>query len=99
MLLEEYGPDHPQIRSVRKQIQLTRDAVTRRSATASKGAEPLAGSSGPSGPRGDQEARGDDSLEWHIQSLKQELDDNKQAEQVLEELFKRQYDEVRELRS
>jgi succinoglycan biosynthesis transport protein ExoP len=99
MLLEEYGPDHPQVRAIRKEIQLTRDAVTRRSATASKAAETLAPSTSASPPRGDQEARGDDSLEWHIQSLKQELDDNKQEEQVLAELFKRQYDEVRELRS
>jgi len=99
MLLEEYGPDHPQVRSVRKQIQLTRDAVTRRSATASKAAEPSPAPPQPSVPRGDQEAPGDDSLDWHIQYLKQERDDNKQAEQVLEELFKRQYNEVRELRS
>jgi capsular exopolysaccharide synthesis family protein len=89
-LLARYGKDHPELQDARRRIQVTRGSYARRAVVAGGKASEQAAK--------DQHRRGD-PLAVQIQSLRQELVDNQQAEQSLARLFQHQYDETRELRS
>lgn len=52
MLLADFGPDHPEVRSVRTRMEMTRNFFARGAA-----------------------GKDDDPVEWHMQSLQQQLDD------------------------
>jgi capsular exopolysaccharide synthesis family protein len=85
VLLEDYGPDHPLVRSVRKRIELTRDFFGRQS-EAKKNAEELAGKDNELG----KDAPFAESVEQYVQSLKQELEESRIIEESLTGHFERE---------
>jgi capsular exopolysaccharide synthesis family protein len=86
VLLEDYGPDHPQIASVRRRIELTREFVkkgeeARKNALLSSAAE-------------DSE---NDPIKIYVASLRAELDEIRVLERELTDLFTREQAEARAL--
>src|SRR5262249_52835635 len=83
-LLEEYGPNYPQLQALRKRIALVRQLAaepTEALHVAGKGREGLF----------------HDGLEFFVEALKQELEDIQLSEQILAERFQNQYAEARKL--
>jgi len=81
-LLEDFGSNHPHVQAVRRRIELTRKLFALSSMW--------------------QDDKGEnagllDPAEFYVQSLKQELNQMQMSEQLLNELFKNEYDEARRL--
>jgi len=88
VMLEDHGPDHPHVESMRKRLRLTRDFYAnppQLRGLASR-QESSTGNLPPTDP-----------VEFYTWSLKQELEGIKVAEQALTELFGREYNETKEM--
>jgi capsular exopolysaccharide synthesis family protein len=87
-LLVDYGPNHPQVQSVRKHIDLIRRHFARP-------VEVMGDILKEPGKASDALLL--DPMEIYVQSLKQELQDIQLSEQLLAERFQDQYEEARKL--
>lgn len=87
-LLEDFGPNHPQVQTVRRRIALTRKLLAR------SGTERNSPAAGP-GEAG--EVALGDPVTWYVQSLKQELSDIEILEGLLAERLKVEYEEAKRL--
>jgi capsular exopolysaccharide synthesis family protein len=87
-LKEKFGPDYPQLKSVRRRIELARALMARQAGGRGKGVGPL-----------DQEEElwAREAVEGYIESLKQELEDEAMSEKTLADLFERESSEARKL--
>src|SRR5262249_33694600 len=81
-LQEDYGPDHPKLTAVRRQIAMTRDLYQRR-------ALPGGGGPGPDDPVPPER------VDAFVQLLKADLKDLEETEKSLEDLFKREEQKAR----
>jgi succinoglycan biosynthesis transport protein ExoP len=84
-LLSTYGPDHPEVQSIRKKIDIAREMATRPSAAWRKPA-PADGK----GPR-------TDAVEEHVRFLKQRLQQVEDTDRLLAELYEKEYKAAKEL--
>jgi capsular exopolysaccharide synthesis family protein len=107
-LLEDYGPNHPQVQGVRKRIELTRNlfaqpgasVVARTGDSAATGnGDPATIGSGASGVVGKGSLGVGDHVVLYVQALKQELSDIEMAEQLLTERVKEEYQEAKRVAS
>lgn len=89
-LLEKFGPNHPQVQAIRKQIQVARDFYSSPSAAWRATTE-------QAGKKGDEP--GVDPVEAHVDYLKQQLNHVKASEQQLTELFEKEHADARKLTS
>jgi capsular exopolysaccharide synthesis family protein len=87
-LLQTYGSKHPEVLTVRKKIEVTRELFTR----------PAVAFSSPS-DKADVDSAGisGDLVERHLQTLKQRLSQIKMSEQALAELYDTESREARKL--
>jgi succinoglycan biosynthesis transport protein ExoP len=90
ILVQRYGPKHPQVLSVRQRIAATHEFFRFPSATFGKVSE-------QSGP--EQKPNLKDGVEVYLQSLRQEIDRIKTSEDVLAKLFETEHQAARELNS
>jgi capsular exopolysaccharide synthesis family protein len=87
-LLEDYGPDHPQVKAIRRRIEFTRDLLAR--------PETAWGGKLPKPAKGETKLA-QDPLDSYVQSLQQEVADNRVSLQSLQELFDREQAESKKL--
>jgi capsular exopolysaccharide synthesis family protein len=86
-LKELYGPEHPQVKSIRKRIEMARQfysnpaAPYKQEADAAKKAD----------------AAPEDPVELHLQYLRQELRQVKASEELINEVYDKEQDDVRKL--
>ena len=85
MLLESHGPDHPRVRSVRKQIEFTRSLFQ----------EPAAAVDASKAPVKEDPAK--DFLAVYIESLRQELQTSARKEAELDTMFSAEQEAARNL--
>jgi capsular exopolysaccharide synthesis family protein len=87
-LLEDYGPDHPQVKALQRRIEFARDLLAR----------PEMAWGGKLAPTVKEDATlVQDPLDLHLQSLQQEAADNQVALRSLQELFDREQTESKKL--
>lgn len=89
LLLEDYGPAHPQVQAIRKRIELARELIARPSAVWGK----------PAGlPEKDEAPRTGDPAEWLVAYLKLDLDQIREAERRLDDDCAREYEKAQKLK-
>jgi succinoglycan biosynthesis transport protein ExoP len=86
VLLDDYGPDHPQVTSIRKRIALTREFI-QRSAEAKRNALAQGSVDGAEG----------DPVDTYVDSLREELNESRVLEKELTELFDKERTAARSL--
>ncbi len=84
-LLGTYGEDHPDVKAIRKKIDIARDMATRPSTAWKKPA-----SAEGTGPR-------TDAVEEHVRFLKQRLQQVEDTDRLLAELYEKEYKAAKEL--
>src|SRR5262249_32251759 len=89
-LRQSYGPDHPEVLAVREKLATTRDFFTRPGAAYAPAGEPGKKRT-PPGPR--------DSVEQHLDVLRQKLENVKGTDQLLAGMFDSQQEEARKYTS
>jgi polysaccharide biosynthesis transport protein len=81
-LQEDYGPDHPKLKAVRRQIAMTRDLYQRRATL-------------PAGGTGPDEPAPPERVDAFVRFLQGELKDLEETEIALDRLFKDEEDKAR----
>jgi polysaccharide biosynthesis transport protein len=87
-LVEQYGPNHPQVQAIRQRIEATRSFFALPSAAYSKATEQT--TPGTAAPQ-------QNLVELYVRYLKRELDRIKVSEEVLETLYHREHEEARRM--
>jgi capsular exopolysaccharide synthesis family protein len=86
-LLERFGPEHPQVKSIRKRIEIARQFY-------SNPAAPFKQESDAAAKGG---AAADDAVEMHFQYLRQQLNQVEGSEKLVNEMYEHEQDEIRKL--